>query len=575
MARGFVPVMPRPPVVRAGSDTIPVGAPTPLPAATAPQPLAPLGASVSAVPAAPELRYTIPALPEAVHRRKRATAVTPADPTPTASASYRPPVSQREPRTSAASAGEPGRRAVPLRGNAGSPRPTFDNGDTSDGWPPLVNDSSSDEEEDPRASPRHHNGAAASAARVPRPSSSRPHSHEGPEGDGYSYPTGQQAFADYLPAFFGSSHPAHPTATAPAHSGADKRETASTRSTTPSPIAPHPTVPHSRRTAHAYAPAVHLQPAFTSSLPTEFVNPIELLARTGIHLLALTPVTAGQQAVATGLTASTYPGRPALGQPVHFIGAEMIVDNITEEELPVPYVTVGSCGGIHLVSPSILFGHNANEAFWPTSLVPPLPTSAHPYVLAYPNDSAPSPPSPVHFVTVPSTKRKAPSTDRSSESEEASSPPRTHRHKSKSSKHSKHEGKGRRHKRRSHSSFSSPSDSSSSGRGLRTFRDAAGREVVKDSSSTSVKIRQSDALRTLAPATHIARLLRDTGDMLNSYTVANFCRGAVDYFIRQQAEDGPGQRDPSWYSTPAFEKQLWYTQRVSNPAIAMKVIFFI
>ncbi|KAJ1381068.1 hypothetical protein B484DRAFT_411835, partial [Ochromonadaceae sp. CCMP2298] len=103
---------------------------------------------------------------------------------------------------------------------------------------------------------------------------------------------------------------------------------------------------------------------------------------------------------------------------------------------------------------------------------------------------------------------------------------------------------------------------------------ATGREVVKDSSSTSVIIRQSDALRTLAPAKHIARLLRDTGDMLNSYTVANFCRGAVDYFIMQQAEDGPGQRDPSWYITPAFEKQLWYAQRDSNPAIAIKVIFF-
>ncbi|KAJ1385971.1 hypothetical protein B484DRAFT_410351, partial [Ochromonadaceae sp. CCMP2298] len=262
---------------------------------------------------------------------------------------------------------------------------------------------------------------------------------------------------------------------------------------------------------------------------------MELLARTGIHLLALTPATAEQQAVAAGLTASTYPGRPALGQSVvviqarpgappfpphlgvtwplliqHFVGAEMVVDNITEEELPVPYVTAGSRGGIHLSAPSILFGHNANEAFWPTSLVLPLPTSTHPYVLTYPTDSTPSPPSPVPCVSAPSTKRKAPSTDRSSESEEATSPPRAHRHKSKSTKHSKNEGKGRRHKRRSHSSSSSSSDSSSSGRGLRTFRDAAGREVVKDSSSTSVIIRQSDALRTLAPATHIARLLRDT-----------------------------------------------------------------
>ncbi|KAJ1394290.1 hypothetical protein B484DRAFT_407931, partial [Ochromonadaceae sp. CCMP2298] len=361
MARGFVPVLPQPSVGRAGSDPTPVSAATSLPAASVPPSLAPTSAHVPAAPTAPELRYTIPAIADPVHRRRRAAAVTPADPPPTASASYRPPIPQREPRASAASAGELGRRAVPLRGSAGSPRPTFDTGDTNDGCPPLADDSSSDEEEDPRASHRRSN-AATSSAHGSHPSSSRPHSREGPEGDGYSY-------------------------------------------------------------------------------PTEFVNPMELLARTGIHLLALTPATAEQQA--------------------HFVGAEMVVDNITEEERPVPYVTAGSRGGIHLTAPSILFGHNANEAFWPTSLVLPLPTSTHPYVLTYPTDSAPSPPSPVPCVSAPSTKWKAPSTDRSSESEEATSPPRAHRHKSKSTKHSRHEGKGRRHKRRSHSSSSSSSDSSS------------------------------------------------------------------------------------------------------------------
>jgi hypothetical protein len=132
----------------------------------------------------------------------------------------------------------------------------------------------------------------------------------------------------------------------------------------------------------------------------------------------------------------------------------------------------------------------------------------------------------------------------------------------------------RRRSSRQSGSDSNGSDSDHSVRGPRTFQDAAGREVVKNSSNTTVLIKQTDAIRTLAGVEQMERLLKEPGNELNHYTVKHLCTGAVNLFIMRQAHEGPGLHDPSWYQTPAFQATLWYQQRESNSAIAQKALFF-
>jgi hypothetical protein len=48
----------------------------------------------------------------------------------------------------------------------------------------------------------------------------------------------------------------------------------------------------------------------------------------------------------------------------------------------------------------------------------------------------------------------------------------------------------------------------------------------------------------------------------------------MNLFVLRQSEAGSGLRDPSWFQNPAYQGLIWHDQRESNPAIALKVIFF-
>jgi hypothetical protein len=69
-------------------------------------------------------------------------------------------------------------------------------------------------------------------------------------------------------------------------------------------------------------------------------------------------------------------------------------------------------------------------------------------------------------------------------------------------------------------------------------------------------------------------LLEAVGNEINNYSAINFCTGATDIYIARQVASGSANRDPSWYTLPAFHDTVWFDQRETSPAIVSKVIYF-
>ncbi|KAJ1415976.1 hypothetical protein B484DRAFT_401306, partial [Ochromonadaceae sp. CCMP2298] len=149
------------------------------------------------------------------------------------------------------------------------------------------------------------------------------------------------------------------------------------------------------------------------------------------------------------------------------------------------------------------------------------------------------------------------SSSSSSSSSESSRRKRKRRH---HAKHGKHGGKrsGKRHKHSKHSSHkpkhnptssSSESGSESDKHGTTTFKDAADRQVVRVKGTEVQTIRVSEPLRAFAPPEHIDAVLADVSS-------------------------GRSDRDPSWYTLPAFHDLVWFSQRETNSGIALKVFYF-
>ncbi|KAJ1392477.1 hypothetical protein B484DRAFT_408466, partial [Ochromonadaceae sp. CCMP2298] len=170
----------------------------------------------------------------------------------------------------------------------------------------------------------------------------------------------------------------------------------------------------------------------------------------------------------------------------------------------------------------------------------------------------------------------------SSSSSESSRKKRKRKH---HTKHSKHGGKrsGKRHKHSKHSahkpqrhptSSSSESGSESDKHGTTTFKDAADRQVVRVKGKAVQTIRVSEPLRAFAPPAHIDAILADVGNEINNYTSINLSAGTTTVYLSNQVSSGRSDRDPSWYTLPAFHDLVWFNQRETNSGIALKVFFF-
>ncbi|KAJ1437708.1 hypothetical protein B484DRAFT_470358, partial [Ochromonadaceae sp. CCMP2298] len=549
-----------------------------------------------------------------------------AAPTPTAPSGrpFVPPVPRQPCAQGPSSTADSARARASNRPTPGAPQPTF----TTHGHPaaqrpppfPLFDseegywDGSTEYVPDDFWSPHAPTAPAPPARRVHSTHSSARHAQTGAdaEGDGHAYPTRDQAFDDFLPVFHGRTDATSATS-------ARSRTTAPRISSSAPPLATRmlPTLPPvgavGRGAPSAPASGIPLStrmgaPASGLSSPslysTHFRHGMRLVACTGQHLLALRPQTPQAQAIASGLRARLFPTQPPVRSSVlllqtqpdtplpdrslgltypilinSYAVAEYVVVSVTPEVAPIPYVTAGSRGGILLANPSLLCA--STEVPWPAQLTIPLLSLEHPCLLGYdapfrPSFTGPDPrsASDPSGPYVPIAKRKAapspaPSSDSSATSVPHCPPPPRDRN-------SKPSYRAHKHRRRANSESSHSSDTSgSSERGTRTLTDVAGREVLRGSGTTQQLVRMTDQVRTLAPDVHIARILQGPGKHINQYTVANLCRGAIDYYIIAQQDDGPNVRDPSFYQTPPMVTCLWYVQRESNPSVALKACLFI
>jgi hypothetical protein len=87
-------------------------------------------------------------------------------------------------------------------------------------------------------------------------------------------------------------------------------------------------------------------------------------------------------------------------------------------------------------------------------------------------------------------------------------------------------------------------------------------------------IRASKPRRAFAPQARIESLLEEVGNELNNYSAYNFAKGASNLYVLKQVALGSSDRDPSWYTLPAFQELVWHQQLRSNASIATKVIYF-
>ncbi|KAJ1412487.1 hypothetical protein B484DRAFT_402290 [Ochromonadaceae sp. CCMP2298] len=188
-------------------------------------------------------------------------------------------------------------------------------------------------------------------------------------------------------------------------------------------------------------------------------------------------------------------------------------------------------------------------------------SAAAPYLAGYSASTASTaalPPPPL-----PKARRRERSPSPSSSSSDSSSSSESSRRKRKRkhhAKHSKHGGKrsSKKHKhskhssrkpRGQHNSSSSESGTESDRQGTTTFKDAADRQVVRVKGTAVQTIRVSEPLRAFSPPAHVDAVLADV-------------------------TSGRTDRDPSWYTLPAFHDLVWFNQRETNSGIVLKVFFF-
>jgi hypothetical protein len=208
------------------------------------------------------------------------------------------------------------------------------------------------------------------------------------------------------------------------------------------------------------------------------------------------------------------------------------------------------------------------------------PTAASPFIMGYDTTTIPTPAPNTTAPPHPPSRRRGRS-DRESKRSASSSSPSPERHHHRYRKHHRLSGEGHssRHPRR-HSSYRSGSGSSSSGSeperndATTMFKDAADRPIKRVKGSSMQVIRNSEPLRAFAPPAQVDALLEAVGNEINNYSAANFCTGATDIYIARQVASGSANRDPSWYTLPAFHDTVWYDQRDTSPAIASKVVYF-
>jgi hypothetical protein len=109
---------------------------------------------------------------------------------------------------------------------------------------------------------------------------------------------------------------------------------------------------------------------------------------------------------------------------------------------------------------------------------------------------------------------------------------------------------------------------------VRKITDPAGNEVLNSKSKVTMTVRRSQPYQAFTTQAMRDATFLEPGNELQNYNAHNFVEGATNLYIRNQASDTPGARDPGIYSQPAFQLLHWHSLIKSNPTQVMKMIYF-
>jgi hypothetical protein len=109
---------------------------------------------------------------------------------------------------------------------------------------------------------------------------------------------------------------------------------------------------------------------------------------------------------------------------------------------------------------------------------------------------------------------------------------------------------------------------------VRSFKDPSGNPVHYSKSSVTSLTLKTQAFRTMTTEGLRDETFASTGNELQNYDAATWCRGVCDRLAKLQLCDTPGLQDPGCYNAPAFLNQVWYSLLKPHPGLALKIACF-
>jgi hypothetical protein len=109
---------------------------------------------------------------------------------------------------------------------------------------------------------------------------------------------------------------------------------------------------------------------------------------------------------------------------------------------------------------------------------------------------------------------------------------------------------------------------------VHTTKDQMGNVIRYSKSKVTRTMHNTQSYRTMTSSDLRDATFASTGNELQYYDAATWCRGVADRVSQELYGDMPGERDPGCYNIPRFQLLQWYAMLKTYPNLVLKIACF-